>query len=149
MNLADEIERKFQYHGAFKGVAPMTGKREEMRPGIGICLAAFRRCSSLLFAFMLAFASDGLAQSPNASELTEVQLKGKGMFQQRCAVCHMPVVVDDDRTWGPELTAQTVDGREAVIREFIRQGTPRMPGFQYGLSSEEIDNIIEYLKTVR
>ena len=127
----------------------MTGKRGKMRPGIGICWPGFRRCSSLLFAFMLAFGSGGFAQSPDAAGLTEVQLKGKGMFQQRCAVCHMPVVVDDDRTWGPELTAQTVNGREAVIREFIRQGTPRMPGFQYGLSAEEIDNIIEYLKTVR
>lgn len=128
----------------------MTGERGKMRPRIGICWPGFRRCGSLLFAFMLAFGSGGFAQSPDAAGgLTEVQLKGKGMFQQRCAVCHMPVVVDDDRTWGPELTAQTVNGREAVIREFIRQGTPRMPGFQYGLSTEEIDNIIEYLKTVR
>jgi hypothetical protein len=36
-----------------------------------------------------------------------------------------------------------------VVREFIRRGTPRMPGFQYGLTPEEIDSIIAYLKTVK
>lgn len=104
----------------------------------------------LLFVSMLAFGSGALAQSPSASrELSDVELKGKGMFQQRCSVCHLPVVLDDDRTWGPKLSAQTVTGKEPVIREFIRQGTPRMPGFQYGLTSEEIDSIIAYLKTVQ
>jgi mono/diheme cytochrome c family protein len=128
----------------------MIWKSEGVRRRNGNCVAGFRRWNSLLFAFMLAFGSGGFAQSPDAAGgLTEVELKGKGMFQQRCAVCHLPLVVDNDSTWGPKLSAQTVNGREAVIREFIRQGTPRMPGFQHGLSTEEIDNIIEYLKTVR
>lgn len=76
-------------------------------------------------------------------------LEGKGMFQQRCAVCHLPLVIDDERTYGPRLSAETVTGKETIIREFIRRGTPRMPGFQYGLEPEEIDSIISYLRTVK
>ena len=81
--------------------------------------------------------------------LTYAEFNGKKMFQQRCAVCHMPVVVDDSRTWGPALSAETVIGKEPVVREFIRRGTARMPGFQYGLEPQEIDDIITYLKTVK
>lgn len=86
--------------------------------------------------------------SANRSDRDAV-LEGKGMFQQRCSVCHLPLVVDDARTYGPTLSAETVTGKEAIIREFIRRGTPRMPGFQYGLEPNEIDSIIAYLKTVK
>jgi len=101
----------------------------------------------LLMAALLAVGASGFAQSANG--LTEVELKGKGMFQQRCALCHLPRSYDDDSTYGPQLSAATVTGKEAVVREFIRQGTAQMPGFQYGLTPEEIDSIIAYLKTVK
>ena len=81
--------------------------------------------------------------------LTDAEFNGKKMFQQRCSVCHAPLVVDDDRTYGPRLSTETVTGKEPVIREFIRRGTTRMPGFQYGLESQESDDIITYLKTVK
>ena len=90
----------------------------------------------------------GLLATPFSLAAQTPVLEGKGMFQQRCAVCHLPLVVDDDRTYGPKLNAETVSGREDIIRQFIRRGSLRMPGFQYGLRAEEIDNIIEYLKTV-
>ena len=108
---------------------------------------AKRRWGYLLFALTLAFGSSGFAQSSKA--LTGVELKGKGMFQQRCSVCHLPLVIDDESTYGPKLNAKTVTGKEPVIREFIRRGTSKMPGFQYGLTPEEIDSIIAYLKTVQ
>ena len=80
--------------------------------------------------------------------LTDAEFNGKKMFQQRCVVCHAPLV-DDGRTWGPALSLESVTGKEPVVREFIRRGTARMPGFQYGLEPQEIDDIITYLKTVK
>jgi len=108
----------------------------------------------LLLISMLAVGPSGLTQafaqsSGGSGGLSEAELKGKGMFQQRCSLCHLPRSYDDDSTYGPKLTAATVTGKEAVVREFIRQGTPNMPGFQYGLTPEEIDSIITYLKTVK
>src|SRR4026207_2381004 len=89
----------------------------------------------LLVVAMLAVGSSGFAQSPGGSGgLSEVELKGKGMFQQRCSLWHLPRNYDDDSTYGPRRSAATVTGKEAVVREFIRQGTPKMPGFQYGLT---------------
>ena len=125
----------------------MIANREAERRTVKDGAAGPRRWGSLLFVLTLAFGSSGFAQSPKG--LTDVELKGKGMFQQRCSVCHLPLVVDDDSTYGPKLNAKTVAGKEPVIREFIRRGTSKMPGFQYGLMPEEIDSIIAYLKTVQ
>ena len=104
----------------------------------------------LLVVGMLAVGANGFAQSSGGSGgLSDVELKGRGMFQQRCALCHLPRSYDDDSTYGPKLSTATVTGKEAAVRELIRQGTPNMPGFQYGLKPDEIDSIIEYLKTVK
>jgi mono/diheme cytochrome c family protein len=108
----------------------------------------------LLVVAIVAVGSSALAQafaqsSGGSGGLSDVERKGKGMFQQRCSLCHLPRSYDDDSTYGPKLSAATVTGKEAVVKEFIRQGTPKMPGFQYGLTPDEIDSIIAYLKTVK
>ena len=93
--------------------------------------------------------AQAFAQSSESGGLSEAERKGKGMFQQRCSLCHLPRSYDDDSTYGPKLSAATVTGKEAGVRALIRQGTPNMPGFQHGLTPDEIDSIIAYLKTVK
>ena len=83
-----------------------------------------------------------------SGNLTEAQLKGKRMFEQRCSVCHTPPQ-PGGKTYGPLLNLETVAGKDMAYQAIIKQGTPRMPGFQYGLEPQEIDNIIAYLKTVK
>jgi mono/diheme cytochrome c family protein len=96
------------------------------------------------------------AQQANSS-LTPVQLQGKGLFKQRCAVCHLSVIVGmengqaivvSSRMYGPTLTKDQVIGSEDAIRAQIMNGSARMPGYQYGLKPQQITAIIEYLKTV-
>jgi mono/diheme cytochrome c family protein len=50
--------------------------------------------------------------------------------------------------YGITLNKELVDGNEDMIRDYIRNGSRRMPGFKYGLEPAEIDAIVEYLKTV-
>jgi len=83
----------------------------------------------------------------NSADLTDAQMNGKRMFQQRCSICHTPPRAGG-KTFGPMLNMETVKGKEMAYQAIIKQGTPRMPGFQYGLEPQEIDNIITYLKTV-
>ena len=91
---------------------------------------------------------------PAAATLSEGELAGKKVFLQRCSVCHLPplnVPQDPDpQPFGPQLNGY-VQGTEAEMRarQAIRVGTWRMPGFQYGLESEEIDALIAYLKTLK
>ena len=91
------------------------------------------------------------AQEPGESRggptLTDAELQGKKMFQQRCSVCHAQVSANlNDRPYGGLLTSATVTGKEAYARNMIMKGSRRMPGFQYGLRADEIDNIVAYLK---
>ena len=80
--------------------------------------------------------------------LTQTELLGRFRFKQRCALCHAAQTNLSTVTWGPLLTQRNVTGREAVVRERILQGSPRMPAFKYTLDTATIDAIIAYLLKV-
>jgi mono/diheme cytochrome c family protein len=77
--------------------------------------------------------------------LTETELKGRGLFAQRCANCHGGTA----QRPGSQLGQQTVARLgESSIREKVRKGSPMMPGFEYSLEPAQIDQTIAFLKTV-
>jgi mono/diheme cytochrome c family protein len=77
--------------------------------------------------------------------LTEMELKGRKLFAQRCANCHGGTT----RNPGPLLGQQTVERLgDSFIHEKVRKGSPIMPGFEYSLEPAQIDQIIAFLKTV-
>ena len=73
--------------------------------------------------------------------LSADQLQGRKLFYGRCAICHT-------RPSGPWIDAATVQSQgEAFVREKIARGSPQMPGQQYSLRPEQIEQIVAYLKT--
>jgi len=102
--------------------------------------------SASLFLFLLACAPYVFAQQP-ANTLTEQQRLGRQILSQSCGVCHLPPA-RNAKTYGPMLNKAAGGGDEGVVREYILDGTPRMPAFKYFLQPAEIDAIIAYLKTV-
>jgi mono/diheme cytochrome c family protein len=51
------------------------------------------------------------------------------------------------RTFGPVLSrAQAAD--EATLREKIKNGGPRMPGYKLALTDDQIDQVIAFVKTL-
>ena len=89
-------------------------------------------------------------ESP-AGSLSAKEFAGKKLFVQRCSICHLPPLNEPQgRSFGPSLkNFVNTPERETRVAETIRKGTGRMPGFQYGLKPEEIENIVAYLKTMR
>jgi mono/diheme cytochrome c family protein len=85
---------------------------------------------------------------PTIKSLTAPQAAGKKLFVQRCAVCHLPAL-PSYTTYGPLLSGSVISalGDEAA-RAQISGGSARMPGYQYTLSAQEIDQIVGYLKTL-
>lgn len=81
------------------------------------------------------------------SSLSDTQMVGQRLFLQRCGVCHLQPTYTG-RLFGPALYKDIVQGKEAVLRTFIANGSKRMPGFKYELNPSEIAAIVEYLKTV-
>lgn len=93
------------------------------------------------------------AVSPRAEKLSEEARRGEGLFLQRCSLCHLPrkLKFGSPPVIGPSLSGQFKDAtpdQMKTLRGFILKGGPDMPGFQYGLEPKEVDELIEYLKTL-
>ena len=86
-------------------------------------------------------------QAQPAKPLTSTQKLGQRVFQQRCGICHEQAR-PGFTTYGPVLYKDLVIGSEDAIKEQIRSGSAKMPGFKLGLQPSEIDAIVEYLQTV-
>lgn len=101
-----------------------------------------------VFIFLGIFPLAVRAQQANTEKPpAEAQKLGQRVFQQRCAICHAPAR-PGFQMYGPALYKDLVNGNEDAIKEMIRSGSGKMPGFKLGLQSSEIDAIVEYLKTV-
>ena len=78
------------------------------------------------------------------SKLSQHELEGRRLVVQRCAYCH-----DQAGPSAPWLDGERIKALgEESYREKIMKGSRRMPGWQYALSSEQLDQIMAYLKTV-
>lgn len=108
------------------------------------------RRTTILFLFgcLLTPSAIRAQQADSQPALNETQSEGRLLFQQRCPICHSAVMITR-RPYAPVLFKGRVAGNEDRIRETIENGRPgRMPAFKYGMSPQEINAIIEYLKTV-
>jgi mono/diheme cytochrome c family protein len=102
--------------------------------------------SSILVAALVVSASAAFAQAPDAS-FNDSQKLGLRLFSQSCGVCHTPVQ-QRARQYGPVLSRESLGGDDDLMREYISNGTPRMPGFRFNFEPEQIGAIVAYLKTV-
>jgi mono/diheme cytochrome c family protein len=98
-------------------------------------------------AFVAASASGVPAQGAPETAFNGAQREGLRLFSQSCGVCHT-VVQQRTRQYGPVLSRDTLGGDEQLIREYISNGTPRMPGFRYYFEPTQINDIVQYIKTI-
>jgi mono/diheme cytochrome c family protein len=101
----------------------------------------------------LVWASPLAAQQPAAaSKLSPQESHGEMLFFQRCSICHLPPLVGPADTarlpFGPLLYGFMDNARNADrARQVIMIGGAQMPGFQYGLTASEVDDILAYMKS--
>lgn len=117
---------------------------------------------SILTATALALACTALAAQrvepgalplPTDRPLSAQELRGEGVFLQRCSLCHLPkrAKVCCQAPLGPLLYGVLKPGdaaRERLVREQILRGSANMPGFGAGLDANELDDLLAYLKTI-
>jgi mono/diheme cytochrome c family protein len=81
--------------------------------------------------------------------LPEAVLRGRATWVQQCAWCHDGVGQPTYKTMGPWLSADTLRLLgEDKVRAYIGKGSARMPGFQYALKPQQVDELVALLKTV-
>jgi mono/diheme cytochrome c family protein len=93
------------------------------------------------------------AVASSAARLSDEARRGENLFLQRCSICHLPrkLKFGSPPVIGTSLSGQFKDAtpdQMKVLRGFILKGGPDMPGFQYGLEPNEVDDLIAYLKTL-
>jgi mono/diheme cytochrome c family protein len=101
----------------------------------------------LAAAFMAASTAGVLAQGAPDASFNDTQREGLRLFSQSCGVCHT-LVQQRTRQYGPVLSRETLGGDEELIREYIGNGTPRMPGFRFHFEPTQINAIVQYIKTI-
>jgi mono/diheme cytochrome c family protein len=105
------------------------------------------RQSVLIAVFVTASAGGVFAQAAPDASFTDAQREGLRLFSQSCGVCHT-LVQQRSRQYAPSLSRETLGGDEELMREYISNGTPRMPGFRYSFEPEQISAIVQYIKMV-
>jgi mono/diheme cytochrome c family protein len=101
--------------------------------------------AALFGLFVLAVSTAGAAAQQDS--LSAQQKMGRQVFAQSCGVCHLPPSLGA-KTYGPALNKEAGGGDDDVMREFITNGTPRMPAFKFYLKPDQIEAIISYMRTV-
>jgi mono/diheme cytochrome c family protein len=105
-----------------------------------------KRSASVLLFLLTAWPHYAFAQqAPDG--LNDQQRLGRQILAQSCGVCHLPPA-RNAKTYGPPLNKAAGGGDGGVMREYILDGTPRMPAFKYYFQPAEIDAIIAYVRTV-
>jgi len=92
----------------------------------------------------ISIAGGAAAQQP---QLDATQTAGRSLFLQSCGECHLLPQLGAPR-YAPQLSRESLGGDENAMREVIANGTPRMPGFKYNFTPQQIAAIASYLKTV-
>jgi mono/diheme cytochrome c family protein len=98
--------------------------------------------------FLLLLAAWPQAASAQEPTLNDKERQGQALFAQHCVVCHFRTQITSPGQWGPPLSKATLGGDESLIREYITDGTPRMPGFKYNFQPEQIEAIAAFVKTL-
>ena len=113
--------------------------------------------AGLLASCLVLLPGDAAAQSKPTpapeSKLSVQEERGKGLFLQKCALCHLPKIQKPKTVPAlspipPGLLKGASANKEPAVRQLILKGTPNMPGFQYALEPQELDDVIAYMKTL-
>jgi len=114
-----------------------------------------KKSTSFVFVSALALAGVSLyGQGKMAAGAKGDVAKGKGVFEQNCAVCHNSDSTDVKMGPGlkglfkrPKLTSGAAVN-EASVRAKIDKGENGMPSYKDILSDTEKNDVIAYLKTL-
>ena len=88
----------------------------------------------------------GMAREP---KVPETVFRGRVLWLQKCAYCHDGLGQPTYKTMGPWVDQEMVKTlTEDVVKILIRSGTTRMPAFKDGLSEPQLDDLVNFLKSV-
>ena len=93
----------------------------------------------------------------SAPTLNDAEKAGRKIFQTRCAMCHVgqepavemssPNAERRPATMGPLLSRANTTN-ESTLKQKIKDGSAKMPGYKYTLTDQQVDQVVAFMKTV-
>ena len=107
----------------------------------------------LLLSTLFAVAQPGLHAQPAGTRaepaLPDAQATGARIFQQKCAVCHLPILRSGDTPYASRLDGARVAADRAYARRVLEDGNAAgMPGWKHTLQPAQLDALMTYLTTL-
>ena len=106
-------------------------------------------CSIVLFASLGVVMSQPFAAGSPSGAAQARSDRGSAIFRKSCSVCHS--TRPDETKVGPSLYGVLREGSghsEQEVRRAIADGKGTMPPFKEKLEPPDVDDLIEYLKTL-
>jgi mono/diheme cytochrome c family protein len=85
---------------------------------------------------------------PAAASLDATQTLGRDLFVQHCMVCHEHTQITSAGHFGPDISGQSLGGKDNALFDQISNGSPNMPGFKYVFDPQQIRAIVGYVKAL-
>lgn len=102
--------------------------------------------AGIIFSAALAPCQD--ATKVSGSDINSIRT-GEKVFNDQCALCHS--TKPDETLVGPSLYEETSGPHpkmtDAQVRKIVLNGIGRMPDFKETLSSQDLDNLLAYIRT--
>ncbi|MDQ3704279.1 MAG: cytochrome c [Chloroflexota bacterium] len=108
-----------------------------------LALGALLVLSALLVPVVLAACDNGGGRGTSG---TGVARSGEVVFQRYCNVCHPGGGLGA----GPSLIRELPGLSDQQVRDVVRHGESRMPGFSdQDISEEELENLLVYIRSLK
>lgn len=95
--------------------------------------------------------------APFKAPANEQELRGMALYNQNCRLCHDPMLFRQKSPMRLPPAATPLKGYfappksapEELFKTFVNEGVPnQMPAFKYGLSADDMENLIIYIKSM-
>ena len=106
-----------------------------------------RTLALLLVPLAVAAAVPYIASAQTNVQLSPAEARGRIILTQNCNICHLPQN-PGSQTYGPLLNKSSANGDDNLMRQVIKTGLVKMPGWQYTLNDNQINDVIAYIKTL-
>jgi mono/diheme cytochrome c family protein len=105
------------------------------------------KCCVAIVLFIATIPQFAAAQPyPEEASLNATQRLGRDLFTQHCMVCHEHSQITMGAHFGPDISSQSLGGKDQALFEQISNGSPNMPGFKYVFDPQQIRAIASYVK---
>jgi mono/diheme cytochrome c family protein len=85
---------------------------------------------------------------PADTSLNGEQKLGRDLFTQHCMVCHEHTQITLAAHFGPDISGQSLGGKDSALVQQISNGSPNMPGFKYIFDPQQIRALVSYVKAL-